>query len=60
MAKKRPKQLRITESDYVKAVRKANREAEIEAHGKQISLCGGIKHMSKKTYSRKKFVLPEE
>ncbi len=55
------RKLRITEKDYIKAARKASREAEIERHGKQISFRGsGIRHLSKKMYSRKKYKLPEE
>ena len=46
---------KITEQDYIKAVKKANRELEIELHGKQISMRGGIFYPSKKKYNRKKF-----
>lgn len=46
---------RITEKDYIKAVRKADRENEIELHGKLISLVPSKKHTSKKAYKRKKF-----
>lgn len=46
--------LTITEKDYIKAVRKADREREIEMHGKVISTRPTKTHKSKKTYSRKK------
>lgn len=49
------KQYRITERDYIKAVRKADRENEIELHGKIISLVPSKVHKSKKAYNRKKF-----
>lgn len=45
---------RITESDYIKAVKKADRELEIAMHGKQISMRGGILHINKKKYNRAK------
>lgn len=48
------KQYRITERDYIKAMRKADRENEIELHGKIISLVPSKMHKSKKEYSRKK------
>ena len=44
----------ITEEDYIKAVRKADREREIEMHGKVISTSPTKTHKSKKAYSRKK------
>lgn len=44
----------ITEKDYIKAVRKADREREIEMHGKVISTRPTKTHKSKKAYSRKK------
>lgn len=44
-----------TEKDYIKAVRRANREDEIEYHGKQISLRPTKIEKSKKAYNRKKF-----
>lgn len=47
------KKLTITVDDYILANRKASREEEIAAHGKQISFRKAI-HKSKKTYSRKK------
>ena len=43
----------ITEMDYIKAVRKADRENEIANHGKLISTRPTRTHKSKKTYSRK-------
>lgn len=43
---------RITEQDYVNAMRKANRELEIAMFGKQVTMRGGVKHKSKKTYDR--------
>ena len=45
---------RITEQDYVTAMKRANRELEIAMFGKQVSMRGGIKHKSKKVYDRKK------
>lgn len=51
MAKEKYK---ITEKDYIKAVRKADREREIEMHGKVISTRPTKTHKSKKAYSRKK------
>ena len=48
------KTMRITEQDYVKAMRKANRELEIELHGKQVSMRGGARYVNKKAYDRKK------
>lgn len=43
---------RITEKDYIIAVKKANREIEIAMFGKQVSMRGSIKHKSKKAYDR--------
>lgn len=43
---------KITEQDYLIAVRRANRELEIELHGKQVSMRGGRVHKSKKAYDR--------
>lgn len=45
---------KITEKDYINAMRKANRELEIALHGKQVSMCKGRVHKSKKVYDRKK------
>lgn len=47
------KKLKITVSDFLLANRKASREEEIEAHGKQISF-RRVMHKSKKAYDRKK------
>lgn len=44
----------ITEQDYVKGVKKANRELEIALFGKQVSMRGAISHKSKKDYNRQK------
>ena len=44
----------ITEEDYIKAVRKADREREIEMHGKVISIKPSKTHKAKKAYDRKK------
>lgn len=47
---------KITEGDYLKAMRKASRELEIEMHGKQITTAGGKKiHSTAKAYNRSKF-----
>lgn len=43
---------RITQDDYIKANRKASREAEIEKHGHPV--CYKRVHESKKVYNRKK------
>ena len=44
----------ITEKDHIKAIRKADREREIEMHGKVISIKPPKTHKSKKAYDRKK------
>lgn len=44
----------ITEGDYIKATRKADREEEITKHGKIISLRPTKIHNSKKVYNRAK------
>lgn len=44
--------MKITQQDYVTAMKKANRELEIALFGKQVSMRGGVKHKSKKTYDR--------
>ena len=44
----------ITEGDYIKATRKADREEEITKHGKIISLRPAKIHKSKKAYNRAK------
>ena len=43
---------KITEQDYITAMKRANRELEIALFGKQVSMRGGVKHKSKKTYDR--------
>ena len=45
---------RITESDYVKAVRRADRLREIEMYGKIISTRQPYNGRSKKAYNRKR------
>lgn len=45
----------ITEQDYIKGVKKANRELEIALFGKQVSMRGAISHKSKKDYSRQQY-----
>lgn len=45
---------KITEQDYVNAMRKVNRELEIQLFGKQVSMCKTKTHKSKKVYDRKK------
>ena len=47
------KRFRITKDDYIIANRKASREEEIAAHGKQISM-RHVLHKSKKAYDRKR------
>lgn len=42
----------ITQEDYVKAVKKADREREIAQHGKLISTRPTKAHQSKKIYNR--------
>lgn len=44
--------MKITKDDYIKANRKASREAEIEAYGHPV--CHKRVHQSKKAYNRKK------
>ena len=44
----------ITEQDYIKAIRKADREREIEMYGKVISIRTSKIHKSKKAYDRAK------
>lgn len=46
------KKMTITKSDYIKANRKASREAEIENHTKPVNL--NRVHVSKKVYNRKR------
>lgn len=45
---------KITEKDYVNAMKKANRELEIAMFGKQVSMSKTSAHKSKKVYDRKK------
>lgn len=47
------KNYKITEKDYILAVRKADRDREIATHGKLISTRPSRTHKSKKAYSRK-------
>lgn len=44
---------KITEQDYLTAMRKASRELEIELHGKQVSMRKARTHKSKKVYDRR-------
>ncbi len=46
---------KITEQDYITAMKRANRELEIALFGKQVSMCKTRTHKSKKVYDRKKF-----
>ena len=50
MAKKE----QFTEMDYIKAVRKADREREIKTYGKVISLMPTKVHKAKNAYNRSK------
>lgn len=43
---------KITEQDYVTAMRRANRELEIALFGKQVSMSKTRTHKSKKAYDR--------
>ena len=45
---------KITEVDYIKATRKADREAEIAKHGKLISMRPTKVHNPKNEYKRSK------
>lgn len=45
---------KITEQDYIKAVRRADRLNEIALYGKQISMRGAVSHKSKKDYNRQR------
>lgn len=49
---------RITQDDYIKANRKASREAEIEQHGHPV--CYKRVHETKKVYNRKKIKAANE
>ena len=44
----------FTQNDYIKAIKKADREEEIAKYGKQISMRPTSIHKSKKIYDRKK------
>ena len=46
---------KITEEDYIKGVKKANRELEIAMFGKQVSMRGAVSHKSKKDYNRQRY-----
>lgn len=46
---------KYTQKDYIKAVKKADREIEITKHGKQISMRPTKIHKSKMAYDRKKY-----
>lgn len=48
----------ITEMDYIKAVRRADREREIAQHGKLISTRPSRTHRSRKVYDRKRMGKP--
>lgn len=54
MKKKKYRKCRITVEDFLLANRKASREEEIAAHGKQVTFRKLIQK-SKKAYDRKKF-----
>lgn len=45
---------KITEQDYIKAIRRADRLREIEAYGKVISTRPAMRSPGKKTYNRKR------
>ncbi len=51
--KKTPKTLRITETDYLLANRRAARQEEIDVHGKPVSFRTAF-HKSRKVYDRKR------
>lgn len=48
-----PKRYRITIKDFIKANRKASRDEEIAAHGKQISMRSTLQK-SRKAYDRRR------
>ena len=50
----RTKKHSITEDDYIKAVKKADRDLEIERYGKQISMRSTRIHKVKNAYNRAK------
>ena len=45
---------KLTEQDYVSAMKRDNRELEIALFGKQVSMSKTRTHKSKKVYDRKK------
>lgn len=45
---------KITEKDYITAVKRADRELEIALYGKQVSMCQTRTHKSKKAYNRQR------
>ena len=45
---------RITEQDYITAMKRANRDLEISLFGKQVSMRGAVTHKSKKAYNRQR------
>lgn len=49
----RTKKFKIKEDDYIKAIKKADRELEIERHGKQIFMSMTKRHKSNKEYNRR-------
>ena len=49
------KRNRITEQDYIKAVKRADRMNEIQCHGKLISTRPTRTHQSKKAYRRSRY-----
>ena len=51
--KKKQKELRITEADYMLAQRRAARMDEIAEHGRPVSMRTAL-HKSKKVYDRKR------
>lgn len=51
---KNKKKKRFTTEDYIKAVKKADREIEIAKYGKLISMRPTSIHKSKKVYDRKR------
>ena len=51
--KKKQKELRITEADFMLANRRAARMEEISEHGRPVSMRSAL-HKSKKVYDRKR------
>ena len=54
MKTKKQKTMRITEADFMLANRRAARQEEIDAHGRQVSF-RKVMHRSKKAYDRNKY-----